>query len=163
MKLPSLRYPPRRQSFWRAVAAAAAAYLLMLVALASVYWVLRPFVWAALYGEPYSPPPGSGPYPLDSGQWLFTQAIGFCASIAAGVMGAYWSPPRSSRPIVVLVLLSFGGLLFGEFPLETSPLRMAMYALQMPLGLTLGAFLLRHLQVRTQKNGSGGAPSYPDG
>jgi hypothetical protein len=76
-------------------------------------------------------------------------------------MGAYWSPPRSSRPIVVLVLLSFGGLLFGEFPLETSPLRMAMYALQMPLGLTLGAFLLRHLQAR--KNGSGGALSYPDG
>jgi hypothetical protein len=67
MKLPSLRYPPRRQSFWRAVAAAAAAYLLMLVALASVYWVLRPFVWAALYGEPYSPPPGSGPYPLIAG------------------------------------------------------------------------------------------------
>jgi hypothetical protein len=36
---------------------------------------------------------------------------------------------------------------------------MALYALQMPLGLILGALLLRHLQAKEE---SGGAPSYPD-
>lgn len=141
MKFPTLKQPPKRQSFWRAVAAALVAHPLFVVALGVVYWALRPFVWAAIYMEPYRPPPGA--YPPNSGEWLFTQGIGFCASVAAGIAATYWSPPRSYLPMAVLVALSFASLLFTQFPFETSVLRNAIYVLQTPLGLVIGAALLK--------------------
>ena len=139
MKRFSLRQPPKIRSLWRAVLAGFVAHPLSIVILGAVYWALRPFVWAAIYSEPYRPPPG--PYSPNSGEWLFVQGISFCASIVAGVAAAYWSPRRSKAPIALLIALSCVGLLFGQFPFETSLFRNALYALHMPLGLVIGTAL----------------------
>ena len=144
MKFLSLRQPPKVQSVWRAVLAGVAALSLSIVVLGIVYWAVRPFVWAAIYSEPYRPPPG--PYSPNSGEWLFVQGISFCASFVAGVASAYWSPPRSRVPIVLLVALNLGVFLFGQFPLDTSLFRNALYALNMPAGIVIGAALLWHVQ-----------------
>ncbi len=145
MKILPLKQPPKVQSFWRAVLAGVVAHPLSVAVLGIVYWVLRPFVWAAIYSEPYRPPPG--PYSPNSGEWLFVQSISFCAALVAGVASAYWSPSRSRAPLMLLVALSFVALLFGQFPFDTSLFRNAIYALHMPAGLVIGAALLWRKQA----------------
>jgi len=140
MKIFSLRQPPKIQSIWRAVLAGVVAHPLFIVLLGAVYWVLRPFVWAAIYSEAYRAP--VGPYPPDSGEWLISQGIGFGASVAAGAAAAYWSPRSSWLPIALLTGLCFGSLLFTQFPLDTSVFRNAVYALHAPVGLVIGAACL---------------------
>lgn len=145
MKILTIRQPPTVQSVWRAVLAGVVAHPLSIVVLGIVYWALRPFVWAAIYSEPYHPPPG--PYSPNSGEWLFVQGISFCASFVAGVASAYWSPARSTTPIAFLVALSLVALLFGQFPFETSLVRNVFYALHMPMGILIGAAFLWHKQA----------------
>ncbi|HRK10199.1 MAG TPA: hypothetical protein PKV00_04230 [Thauera sp.] len=139
MKLISLRRPPKVRSVWRAVLAGVVAQPLVVLLLTVAYWALRPFVWAAVYSEPYRPPPG--PYPPDSGEWLFVQGIGFCASLVAGAAAAHWSPQGSKLPVGILVGFSFIGLLFTQFPLETSAIRNVIYAVGVPLGIVVGAVI----------------------
>lgn len=139
MKLISLKHPPKVRSVWRAVLAGLVAQPLVVLLLTVVYWGLRPFVWAAVYSEPYRPPPG--PYPPDSGEWLFVQGIGFCASLVSGAAAAHWSPQGSKLPIGILVGFSFIGLLFTQFPLETSAIRNVIYAVGVPLGIVVGAVI----------------------
>ncbi len=146
MKLLSLKHPPKVQSFWRAVLVGLVAQPLSVVLLSMVYWALRPFVWAAIYSEPYRSQPG--PYPPDSGEWLFVQSFGFCASVIAGALAAHWSPQRSALPIVFLVALSVGALFFMQFPLDASFFRNALYALHTPLGFVCGAVFLWRLRPR---------------
>jgi len=142
MKFLFLRQPPKVQSVWRAVLAGVVAHPLFIVILSAVYWALRPFVWVAIYSEPYRPPPG--PYSPNSGEWLFVQGISLCASVVAGVAAAYWSPPRSRVPIALLIAFAVVALLFGQFPFDASLFRNALYALHMPAGLVIGsAFLWR--------------------
>lgn len=139
MKLISLRHPPKVRSVWRAVLAGVVAQPLVVLLLTVAYWALRPSVWAAVYSEPYRPPPG--PYPPDSGEWLFVQGIGFCASLVAGAAAAHWSPQGSKLPVGILVGFSFIGLLFTQFPLETSAIRNVIYAVGVPLGIVVGAVI----------------------
>lgn len=136
----ALKHPPKVQSLWRAVLAGVLAHPLSAFLLSLVYWFLRPFVWAAIYSEPYRSQ--QGPYPPESGEWLFVQGIGFCASVTAGALAAHWSPQRSKLPIALLVAISIGALFFTQFPFNASAIRNAVYALHTPLGLVLGAVLL---------------------
>lgn len=140
MKLLSLRQPPKIQSIWRAVLAGMVAHPLFAALLGTVYWAFRPFVWAAIYSESYRAP--AGPYPPDSGEWLFAQGISFFASVAAGAAAAHWSPQRSRLPIALLTGLCFVALIFTPFPLGASVFRNALYALHTPVGLVIGAACL---------------------
>ena len=85
--------PPRKRTFWRAVGAGLIAYCVSFAVLTLLFWLLTPFVWAALYGEPYVSQPG--PFSPDSGMWLVVQAIGFLVSVSAGAAAARRSPPGS--------------------------------------------------------------------
>lgn len=145
MKFFSLKRPPKVQSVWGAVLAGMLAHPLFCILLTMVYWVLRPFVWAAIYSEPYRPPPGQ--YLPDSGEWLFVQGIGFCASMVSGALAAYWSPPKSKLPIALLGALNVGALLFTQFPFQTSACRNALYALHTPFGILIGAIVLLRCQA----------------
>jgi len=142
----ALRHPPKAQSVWRALLAGVLGHLLSAAFFIVVYWLLRPFVWAAIYSESYRSPPG--PYPPDSGEWLFAQGIGFCSWIIAGALTAHWSPPRSKMPIALLVALSIGAPFVTQFPLNASVFRNAIYALHTPVGLVLGAVLLWRWRLR---------------
>ena len=146
MRFLSIKRVPARQSFWRAVLGAVVAYALVVIALLIIYWALRPFVWAAIYMEPYRPPPG--PYQPGSGEWLFMQGLGFGASMAEGSAAAYWSQPKSKSALSILIAVSLVSLLFTQFPFETSVFRNAIYALHGPLGIVIGAVLLKRWQNR---------------
>ncbi len=145
MKLLTLKRPPKIQSVWRAVLAGVVAHPIFFAVLGIVYWVLRPFVWAALYSEPYRAP--LGPYSPNGGEWLFAQGMSFCASVVAGAVAAYWSPRRSRVPIALLVVFSFSTFLFTQFPFDTSAFRNALYAVHTPVGLVVGAILLWRWQA----------------
>lgn len=135
MKFQPFRHPPRTPSIWRAVLAGVVAHPLIAMTLSLIYGVVRPFVWTAVYSEA-APPYEWSPSGRD---WLFLQGIGFVASIVAGGLAAYWSPPKTAISIALLVLLSFVVLLFGQFPLDASIFRNVLYALHTPIGLVLGA------------------------
>jgi hypothetical protein len=126
------------------VAAAVIAFAASLVALTMLHWFLRPFVWAAVYEVPYSPPPG--PYSPDSGEWLFVQAIAFLSAASAGFAGAKWAGASSRRLIWVLALALFLLAAFGV-P-HTSLVRQVVYMLGMPLGILCGALLFRRGEAR---------------
>ena len=74
MKLISLKQPPKVRSVWRAVLVGVVAQPLVVLLLSAVYWALRPFVWAAVYSEPYRPPPG--PYPRQNGLAVALRELG---------------------------------------------------------------------------------------
>lgn len=147
--------PPQRRSFWRAIGAAFVTQVLVFTLFIPVYWLLRPFVWAAVYGESYRSTPG--PYPPGSGEWLIVQALGFVASMAAGAMAFNWSPPRARTPLLFLVglslLLLLGALLHGTFPLKTTFVLNLLYAIGGPFGLLLGAVVFKQWQNRTSRQG----------
>ena len=148
---------PQKLSFWRAIGAAFVTQVLGFLLFMPVYWLLRPFVWAAVYGEPYRPPPG--PHPAGSGEWLIMQALGLSLSMAAGAMAFNWSPPRARTPLLFLVglslLLLLGELLYGTFPLKTAFVLNLFYAMRGPFGLILGAVLFKRWKVRASRLGIG--------
>jgi hypothetical protein len=128
--------PPQKRGLLRAIIAGIVAHYLIGGALILSYWLLRPFVWAALYGVPYPAP--QGPYDPSSGEWLFVQAMGLVSWIAAGAATARWSNPGFPAAAVVLVLLCFA-LLFFESPMANVAIwRMALYYLEIPVGLIVG-------------------------
>jgi hypothetical protein len=104
-----------------------------------VYWCLRPFVWAALYGVPYSPP--NGPYPPSSGEWLFVKGAAFLSSAAAGFAAAKWGGAKSWVWVVLAVLVLLANVLSGGPAAEVSKAREAVYFLAHPLGVVCGALL----------------------
>jgi hypothetical protein len=125
----------------RAVIAGIVTHYLVGGALVLLYWSLRPFVWAALYGVPYPAP--QGPYDSNSGEWLYVQAIGFVSWIAAGAATARWSNPGFPAAAVVLVLL-YVALLFSENPLGNVAIsHMVIYYLEIPVGLICGVVAYR--------------------
>jgi hypothetical protein len=132
-----------------AISAAVVSFVLAFLGLACLYWFLRPFVWAAVYGVAYSPP--VGPYPPNSGEWLFVQGIGFFSSAGAGFAAARWSRPGSWRVWVALALASLLLVLASDFPVGISTARTVLFVLQAPLGVVFGALLYlrsrRHVAV----------------
>lgn len=146
MKFSSLRHPPRTQSIWRAVLAGVITHPLIAMTLSLVYGVIRPFVWAAIYAEPSRPDAWSP----NGGEWLVLQGISFIASILAGAAAAYWSPSKPTVPIGLLICLSFVLLLCGQFPLDTSTFRNALYSLHTPMGLVVGAVALLRWQAASR-------------
>ena len=128
-----------KRSIWRGICAGVLAHYLALLALILSYWVLRPFVWAAVYGVPYSPP--SGPYDPNSGEWLFSQAMGIASWSASGYAATKWSPPRSPWAVATLVVLSLVLTAIGGLPVGAMLWRTALVLLAAPVGLLSGAAL----------------------
>ena len=123
--------------------AALVAFAGSFVALTTVYWFIRPFVWKALYGVAYSAPEFYAP---DSGEWLFVQATSFLSAMMAGFACAKWAGTSARWLIWCLVVASIL-LVGGELP-NTSYARQAIYFLVYPLGILCGALLLRRIRAR---------------
>jgi hypothetical protein len=122
-----------------------AAFFVSGIALSVVYWVLRAPVWAALYEEPYVPP--EGPYPLESGEWLFVKLIWLISAVALGFVAAYGSGHRAF--VVLLTLLSvwlLWAVVFTPLP-EVSSWRVAFAYVNVPAGTLLGYLLWRRRQL----------------
>lgn len=129
----------QRRGVLAAVMAAALAFLASYVALMLLYWCLRPFIWAALYGVPYSPP--EGPYLASSGEWLFVKGAVFLSSVASGFAAAKWGGPGSRVWAVLAILLLLLTILSGGPSVEISYARQALFFLAHSLGVVAGALL----------------------
>lgn len=133
--------------FWPGLFLGLIAHFISAFALILAYWLLRPFVWAALYGEPYFPPPGSGSYPTQSGQWLFVQAIWFASACILGVTIARWSG-TSGRKVLAVLLLAWIALSAISEPNHVASIwRISMSYLKSPLGMLFGYFWWRFKSV----------------
>jgi TctA family transporter len=103
-------------------------------------------VWAALYGVPYSPPPG--PYPPESGEWLFVKAIWFVSAIVLGFVATHVSG-RSVQKVLLTLLAGWFVLSLAAEPLQSDSLwRIALDYLNIPAGALVGYGLWRRHQVR---------------
>lgn len=138
--------PPRHQSTLAGLAVGLLAHAFGVFSLMLVYWFLRPFVWAAIYAEPYKGQ--TGPFPSESGEWLFLQGISFCASVAAGYAAAHWSPRGSKRTLISLVAINFFGLFFVDFPLNASIARNTLLAFHFPVGVLIGSIFYARASVQ---------------
>jgi len=141
----------QRRGFWWAFCVGVVAHLLSLFALLVLYWLLRPFVWAAVYGVPYSPPPG--PYDPNSGEWLFVQAISVLSWIAAGLAAARWSSRGFPWAVASLVVITTVLLIWADIPTSSSEIRITLYVAGTPLGLVCGAaiYMLYHRAIPSAK------------
>ena len=122
-----------------AVIASVVAFFGSYAALMLVYWCLRPFVWAALYGVPYSPP--DGPYLASSGEWLFVKGAVFLSSAVSGYVAAKWGGKKSWVWAVLAALLLLLTVSSGGPSVEVSYVRKAIFFLAHPLGIVLGALI----------------------
>ena len=128
-----------------AMVAGAVFFVLSFLGLVVLYWLLRPFVWAAVYGVAYSPP--RGPYNPNSGEWLFVQGIGFLSTAAAGFACAKWSKAQSPLVAIgVALALLFLVVFFGELPAGVSYVRKAIFFLGQPIGIVCGALLFFYVR-----------------
>jgi len=140
----TLRNPIRKRSFWRgSIAGVITKEITVLVLLGALY-VLRPFVWAAIYGTAYVA--SKDPISPDSGEWALIQLLAFLSGLAAGAAASRWSKQGTWTAIQALaaaaILLSASSL-----PETGSLLRTLSWLFLVPTGMALGGWLfMRHEQ-----------------
>lgn len=107
----------------------------------TIYWALRPFVWAAIYGVPYVSP--VGPYSLLSGEWLFVQFIWFLSALVLGRTAFLLSGSKGKMVLLTLAMVWALLTLGGASSQRAEGWRLALNYLQVPLGVALGNILCR--------------------
>jgi hypothetical protein len=134
---------PKSPSTFRSVLLGAMVWIALVAVLSVLYWLFRPFVWAALYQEPY--PGATGSYKPESGEWLWVQAINLVASVGAGLVASPHLRKGSVGPPATLFAVCTAPVVLsaivGSFPLEASATGNAVYALASPIGLAVGLWL----------------------
>ncbi len=129
----------QRRGVPMAIFAALGGLVLTFIVLAFLYWALRPFVWAAVFGVPYTPP--AGPYARGSGEWIAVQVIGFLSYAGAGYAAAKWSKPKSPGVWISLALIMLMLGLVGGMSSSSSVVSKILLALPQPSGVICGAML----------------------
>jgi hypothetical protein len=122
--------------YWAGLVLGLAAFAVSAFVLSVVYWALRPFVWAAIYGVPYVSPPG--PFSPLSGEWLFVQLIWLASAVVLGRVVHAFSGIRGRW---VLLSLALPWLLLSVLALpshEATGWRLGLTFLQVPIGVVVG-------------------------
>ena len=137
--------------YWSGLGFGLVTFVLAALVLTVIYWAVRPFVWAAVYGVAYVAPPG--PYSPLSGEWLFVQLIWLISGVALGRTVNAFSGTKTRW--VLLTLASLWALLTvaGEPNKGAEGWRLALHYLQVPLGVVLGALLRPGVQPRATRQG----------
>lgn len=132
--------------YWSGLGFGLVAFLLAASVLTIIYWAVRPFVWAAVYGVAYVAP--LGPYSPLSGEWLFVQLIWLLSGVALGRTVSALSGTKTRW--VLLTLAFFWAVLTvaGEPNKGTEGWRLALQYLQVPLGVVMGALLRLRVQPK---------------
>jgi hypothetical protein len=129
-----------------AICAAFVGFCVAFLSLTLLLWLVRPFVWAAIYGVPY--PQSTDPYDHNSGEWLFIQGIGFLSFAATGFASAKWSKPNSHWVWISLAAV-FCVLSLLNLPIGITTARAAIYILEGSLGIVFGAYIYMRTQRRS--------------
>ena len=93
----------RKRSIVRGFLAAIVSHYAVLLGLLFLFWLARPFVWAAIYGIPFHPM--KGPIDPNSGEWLVLQAIGFLSWVAGGYAACRWDEMGSNKALLAIGLI----------------------------------------------------------
>jgi hypothetical protein len=126
--------------YWAGLGFGLAAFAFAAFLLSLMYWAIRPFVWAAVYGVPYAPPP-PGPYSPLSGEWLFVQLIWFGSGVVLGRV-VYGLSGRHIRWVVLTLTILWLALVIGGSPgQDISWWRVGLSYLKVPLGVVVGYLL----------------------
>ena len=140
--LPPWTTGPKKRSYWRGIAAGLLSHYLAVAVLVGALMVIRPFVWAAVYGVPYSPP--AGPVDPTSNEGTLLQVLGLLSWVPAGAAALHWSADRSFNGLFTLLAYTAALLMLAFIGESQPPMplgRAVWYCLSAPLGLAIGAFL----------------------
>lgn len=136
----------RKRSIVRGISAAIVSHYVVLCGLLVLLGLLRPFVWSAIYGEPYQPV--NGPMDPDSGEWLVSQAIGFLSWVAGGYAACRWDKLESKRSVMIVGVVFMVLMALGNAPETTELVRKAIFYFEIPSALGVGWFLFRRSEPR---------------
>jgi len=134
------------KGYWSSLVFGLVVFVLAALLLIVIYWALRPFVWAALYGVPYVPPPG--PYSPLSGEWLFVQFIWLISAVALGCTVRGLSGTKTRWVLLTLAMVWVVLAVAGEPNKGAEGWRLALHYLNVPLGVGFGYLLSRGRQSR---------------
>lgn len=128
------------KGYWSGLVLGLSAFGASALALSLVYWVIRPFVWAAVYQAPYTSPPGA--LSPQSGEWLFMQLIYLSSAIILGRVVRTFSGAHGYR-VLISVVLPWALLLILAAPSqEATGWRLGLTLLKMPIGVVIGYWFL---------------------
>jgi hypothetical protein len=136
----------RKRSIVRGVLAAIVSHYVVLFGLILLFWLMRPFVWAAIYGVPFQPV--KGPMDPNSGEWLVSQGIGFLSWVAGGYAACRWDKTGSNRSLLAIGLVFLALMTLGSTPETSMLVRKAIFYLEIPLALGAGWLLYRRSESR---------------
>jgi hypothetical protein len=136
----------RKRSVVRGVLAAIVSHYVVLFGLLFLFWLLRPFVWAAIYGVPFQPV--KGPMDPNSGEWLVSQAIGFLSWVAGGYAACRWDKLGSNRSVLAIGLIYLAMMAMGSAPETSDLIRKGIFYLEIPPALGAGWLLCRRSEPR---------------
>jgi hypothetical protein len=133
------------KGFWSGLGVGTLVFVLSAIIFGfSYFFVMRPLVWPAIYGKPYVNIPG--PFPVQSGEWLFVQLIWILSAIVFGLTASYLSEQRRGLVFVCLALIWCALILFS-LALEPLPeahaWRIVLQHINVPLGFSLGYLIWR--------------------
>jgi hypothetical protein len=137
----------RKRNAVRGVLAGIISHYIVLFGLLFLFWLLRPFVWAAIYGVPFQPM--KGPMDPNSDEWLILQGIGFLSCVAGGYAACCWDKVDSNRSLLIIAGVFLALILFGNAPENTSLVRMALFYFEVPVGMSLGWLFFRRSELRS--------------
>jgi uncharacterized membrane protein len=134
-------FRPQTKSFWRGSVVGLVAHYLAVGVLVSLVVLLRPFVWAALYGTPYTP--GTGPIDPSSGEGTVLQFIGMLSWVPAGVAAMRWGGNSGLKSALALLayLVCVSLIALTQDMPSMSLGRTLWYWLCSPFGLAVGVVL----------------------
>lgn len=135
-----------KRGYWRAIFCGVIAHYVTLFGLTLLLWLLRPFVWAAIYGVPYVASKGS--IDPNSSEWAIFQIIGFISWLVGGLAVQRWTPPGSYRGLATLIAVSFVLVLLSPIPESANTIQRMIFLVEVPLGLLCGAAIQIYINYK---------------
>ena len=139
----------KKRNVIRGVLAAIISHYVVLFGLILLLWLLRPFVWAAIYGVPYQPV--KGPMDPNSGEWFMSQAIGFFSWVAGGYAACRWDQNGSNRAAIAICLIYTVLAFVGIIPASLDIVRKLALLLEIPISISVGCLLFRYFTEKPTK------------
>jgi len=137
----------RKRNVVRGVLAGVVSHYVVLFGLLFLFWLLRPFVWAAIYGVPFQQV--KGPMDPNSGEWLVSQVIGFLSWGAGGYAACRWDKVDSNRSLLIIAGIFLALIAFGNAPENTSLVRTAIFYFEVPVAMSMGWLFFRRSEPRS--------------
>lgn len=134
----------RKRNVVRGILSAIIFHYLALIGLIALLLLLRPLVWAAIYGVPYQSPTGA--MDPNSGEWLISQIIFFLSWIPGGYAACHWDRENSNRSVLFVGLIFMLLGIVGGSSVSMDVVRKLVFYLENPIAVAIGWYIHRYLE-----------------